>query len=133
MKSLTVREEVSRRGWSKTFDAPVIYYGTVPVQYNRDNNLLRAGRRQIGAFNFINAVNRSTGTLGIYPDFVTERGIIVPPGTIITRDNITYQEFELRCLTGAFITAGEVTITFGYEPGLLREEGFPSGARRRGF
>lgn len=128
---LNVRQETRRRGWSQTLRLGAITAGA-RLQYDRDNASLKAGRRQYGAFNTVNIINQSTVTVMFLPDFVEDRAIIIPQNTIISKDEITFQEFEIRNLDASTgVNANEITLTFGYEPPLKRDRDTPlSGGRR---
>ena len=128
---LNVRDEVRRRGWSQTIRLGAIAAASV-IQYGRDNSALKAGRRQYGAFNTITIINQSAVTIGFYPDFVENKVIIVPAGTIIGKDEITFQEFEIRNLDASTaVAANAVTITFGFEPPIVRDRNISLAGGRR--
>ena len=133
MALMNVREEIRRRGWFQTI--PIGSLGPNEIeQYDRDNILLKRGRRQFGAFNRIDIINQSYTTLMILPDFSSQRAIIVPPSSIISRDEITYQEFEVRNIGSELVLPDTVFITFGYEPPIMRERAeLPAGARKKGW
>ena len=132
LSNLPVRREQQDRGFSTTITVGSMSHGE-HVQYERDNVLLKAGRRQYGVFNFIHIVNQSNAVIQITPDFAFNKRIIVPAGVIMTKDNISYQEFDIRNIDSTnSVNADELFITFGYEPPLVRDRTPPVGARWKG-
>jgi len=116
-----IRRELRQRGVSKTISLAAIAAGAMK-QYDRNSSELRSALRQFDCFNTISIMNNSTELIQVNLDFTDYKAIYVPAGTILGKDNITFQEFEVHNLDSANTTAvKEVFITFGYEPALLKE------------
>lgn len=126
-----VRQELRARGFSKTITLTAALTPGGIKQYDRDSDELKAGRRQFGVFNNINISNQSSADIVVRPDFAESREIVVPAGIIIGKDQISFEEFEIRNIdTTATMEANKVRVTFGFEPPLMREHGTVTGARR---
>lgn len=126
-----VRQELRERGFSKTVILTAALAPGVIKQYDRDSDELKAGRRQFGVFNTINISNQSTADIVIRPDFAESREISVPAGIIIGKDQISFEEFEIRNVDAANTAAANtIRITFGFEPPLMRDHRHVTGARR---
>lgn len=127
-----IRKEYQDRGFSATLVVNTALTPGKQRQYERDCVALRAGRRQYGIYNTITIINQSDATLSIRPDFVTGKQIIVPAGSIISKDGISYQEFDIINIDSTqTMAANTVYITVGFEPPLLRDHKAALGARRR--
>lgn len=125
-----IRKEYRDRGYSKVIRIATALTPNAVLQYGRDSEDLKSGRRFCGVFNTINIINQSDALIAILPDFVESKMIMVPAGIIIGKDGISFQEFEIRNIDSTETAdANTVTITFGFEPPLMREKGYPRGAR----
>jgi hypothetical protein len=126
-----IRKEYQDRGFSSTITIDAALTPGGHRQYGRDSSYLKAGRRQYGIFNTISIINQSDAVLVIRPDYVEDKKIVVPPGIIIGKDGISFQEFDLLNVDASeTMAANTVYITFGFEPPLLRDHKAALGARR---
>lgn len=125
-----IRKEYRDRGFSKVIRIATALAPNAVLQYERDSVNLKAGRRVCGVFNTINIINQSDALIAVLPDFVEDKMILVPAGIIIGKDGISFQEFEVRNIDSTETAdANTIAITFGFEPPLVREKGYPRGAR----
>lgn len=127
-----IRREYEDRGYSSTLIVDAALTPGGHRQYGRDSSELKAGRRQYGIFNTINITNQSGATIKVRPDFVDSKAIILPPGIILGKDGISFQEFDILNIdTTETMAANKVSIVFGFEPPLLRDQKRALGARRK--
>ena len=125
-----VRKEYQDRGCSVSIALPALAAGG-HLQYDRDNSYLKSIRRQYGILNTIHIINQSDALVVIRPDFADSKRIIVPPGVIIGKDEISFQEFDILNISDVTMEENKVTLTFGFEPPLLRDHKKALGSRRK--
>lgn len=126
----SVRDEIAAQGWLTTFSPPKLDKKTM-LQYERDDPMLQGGRRRFGAYNTITVYNQSAADIKLRPDFADSRTIYCPAGSVITMDEIVYQEFSVENVSDTDnADAGSIVIIFGYQAPVTRERARKlSGAR----
>jgi hypothetical protein len=118
----SLRQEVRKRGYKRTIALGAIAAGAM-VQYDRNHADIQPGIKQYGAYNSITIMNLSTTVnLRINLDFAPEKLYIVPAGTTISVDEITFQELDVTNLSAAdALAVNEAWITVAWEPPLKRD------------
>ena len=118
----TLRQEVRRRGYKRTIALKALTAGAM-VQYDRNSEDLQPGIKQYGEYNAITIMNLSTTVnLRVNLDYAPEKVYIVPAGSTMTIDEITFQEFDVTNMSGTYgLNADEAWVTVAWEPPLLRE------------
>jgi hypothetical protein len=118
-----LRAESRKSGFKYSFDLGVLAAKALS-QYERDSTTIRNINRNYGYMNLISVINNSNVQLAIDLDFSSQKRIVIPASSAITRDLENFQEFNVINLSTTTATAAnEVNITIGYERSLLRESG----------
>jgi len=127
-----VRDEYFRRGYLKTLIVPVALPVGGFVQYDRDSAEIRPIRRQFGIMNTITITNQSDAAIKVRPDYTDGRAIVVPSGTIIGRDSVSFQEFDILNIDAIeSADANTISVVYGFEPPAIKDYRAGEGARRR--
>lgn len=108
-----IREKSAKIGFQRRIEIPEIAAGE-EVQYDVDTSAdIQTMLRRFGSGNYIQIVNLDAIAVEVRLDYVPNRALYAPGGSVIVEDDTMFQSFSVRNISATPTAEGRIIITFG--------------------